>query len=67
LRKNSAIRAPQSAAGALPAERGQRLDAVVIQLDLVCERCLAEAYSSLLGLPLPPPEVPLKRPCLPIG
>jgi general secretion pathway protein E len=34
------------------AESGQRLDAVLIQLGLVSERGLAEAYSALLDLPV---------------
>ncbi len=38
------------------ADSGQRLDAVLIQLGLVSERGLAEAFSALLGLPLVPPE-----------
>jgi general secretion pathway protein E len=38
------------------AETGQRLDAVLIQLGLVGERSLAEAYAELLGLPLATPE-----------
>jgi len=40
----------------MAAEGGQRLDAVLIQLGLVSERGLAEAYAALLGLPLAPPE-----------
>jgi len=38
------------------AESGQRLDAVLIQLGLVSERGLAEAYAALLGLRLATPE-----------
>ena len=34
------------------AESGQRLDAVLLQLGLVGERDLAEAFSALLGLPM---------------
>jgi general secretion pathway protein E len=34
------------------AETGQRLDAVLIQLGLVSERGLADAYGALLGLPV---------------
>ena len=37
-------------------ESGQRLDAVLIQLGLVSERGLAEAYASLLDAPLVRPE-----------
>jgi len=37
------------------AESGQRLDKVLIQLGLVTERGLAEAYSTLLGVPLTSP------------
>ncbi|MBV9784142.1 MAG: Flp pilus assembly complex ATPase component TadA [Acidisphaera sp.] len=38
------------------AESGQRLDAVLIQLGLVTERGLAEAYASLLARPLATPS-----------
>ena len=38
------------------AESGQRLDAVLIQLGLVSERGLAQAYADLLGVPLATPE-----------
>ncbi len=38
------------------AESGQRLDAVLIQLGLVSERGLADAYAALLGVPLATPE-----------
>ena len=38
------------------AESGQRLDTVLIQLGLVTERGLAEAYAALLGLPLVAPD-----------
>ncbi len=45
------------------AESGQRLDLVLIQLGLVTERGLAEAYATLLGVPLAGParfpETPL--------
>ena len=45
------------------AESGQRLDLVLIQLGLVTERGLAEAYATLLGVPLAGParfpEAPL--------
>ncbi len=37
------------------AESGQRLDKVLIQLGLVTERGLAEAYGTLLGVPLTSP------------
>jgi general secretion pathway protein E len=37
------------------AESGQRLDLVLIQLGLVTERGLAEAYATLLGVPLAGP------------
>ena len=37
------------------AESGQRLDRVLLQLGLVAERDLAQAFSSLLGLPLADP------------
>jgi general secretion pathway protein E len=37
------------------AESGQRLDQVLIQLGLVTERGLAEAYSALLGVPMASP------------
>ncbi len=39
-------------ASSVAAESGQRLDAVLIQLGLVSERALAEAFSALLGIPL---------------
>ena len=38
------------------AESGQRLDAVLIQLGLVSERGLADAYAALLDVPLATPE-----------
>ena len=38
------------------AESGQRLDAVLIQLGLVSERGLADAYAALLGVSLATPE-----------
>lgn len=38
------------------AETGQRLDGVMIQLGLVTERGLAEAYATLLGIPLTTPD-----------
>jgi general secretion pathway protein E len=38
------------------AETGQRLDSVMIQLGLVTERGLAEAYAALLGIPLATPD-----------
>ncbi len=38
------------------AESGQRLDAVLMQLGLVSERGLAQAYASLLGIPIATPE-----------
>ncbi len=45
------------------AETGQRLDAVLLQLGLVTERGLADAYATLLGVPVAGParypEVPL--------
>jgi general secretion pathway protein E len=46
------------------AESGQRLDAVLLQLGLVTERGLAEAYADLLGIPVAtaaryPEEAPL--------
>ncbi len=46
------------------AESGQRLDKVLIQLGLVTERGLAQAFAALLGLPLAdparfPPDEPL--------
>jgi general secretion pathway protein E len=45
------------------AESGQRLDTVLIQLGLVTERGLADAYASLLGVPMAGParypEAPL--------
>jgi len=37
-------------------ESGQRLDAVLIQLGLISERGLAEAYAALLSLPVATPE-----------
>ena len=37
------------------AESGQRLDQVIIQLGLVTERGLAEAYAALLGVPVASP------------
>jgi general secretion pathway protein E len=40
----------------MAAEGGQRLDAVLIQLGLVSERGLAEAFAKLLDLPLAGPE-----------
>jgi general secretion pathway protein E len=48
------------------AESGQRLDAVLIQLGLVSERGLADAYAALLGLPLATPErYPAAEPLFP--
>jgi general secretion pathway protein E len=38
------------------AETGQRLDLVLIQLGLVSERAMAEAYADLCALPLAPPD-----------
>jgi general secretion pathway protein E len=38
------------------AESGQRLDLVLLQLGLVTERGLAEAYASLLGVPIAGPS-----------
>ena len=47
-------------------ESGQRLDKVLIQLGLVSERDLAEAYAALLGLPLASPDhYPQGDPLLP--
>jgi general secretion pathway protein E len=48
------------------AESGQRLDAVLIQLGLVTERGLAEAYAFLLDRPIATPErYPAATPLLP--
>ncbi|HEY1414204.1 MAG TPA: GspE/PulE family protein, partial [Rhodopila sp.] len=48
------------------AESDQRLDAVLIQLGLVSERGLAEAYASLLSIPVVSPErYPQQEPVLP--
>jgi general secretion pathway protein E len=48
------------------AESDQRLDAVLIQLGLVSERGLADAYANLLALPITPPDrYPSAEPVLP--
>jgi general secretion pathway protein E len=48
------------------AESDQRLDAVLIQLGLVSERGLADAYANLLSIPIAGPErYPPSRPLLP--
>ena len=48
------------------AESGQRLDKVLLQLGLVSERGLAQAYATLLGLPLATPDrYPPDEPLLP--
>jgi general secretion pathway protein E len=48
------------------AETGQRLDAGLIQLGLVTERGLAEAYAALLGRPIATPDrYPAAAPLLP--
>jgi len=47
------------------AESGQRLDLVLIQLGLVTERGLAEAYSTLLGAPIAGPARFPEAPLLP--
>jgi general secretion pathway protein E len=48
------------------AESGQRLDKVLLQLGLVSERGLAQAYATLLGLPLATPDrYPQVEPLLP--
>jgi general secretion pathway protein E len=47
------------------AESGQRLDKVLIQLGLVTERGLAEAYSTLLGVPIASPARYPETPLLP--
>ena len=48
------------------AESGQRLDAVLIQLGLVSERGLAEAYASLLAIPVAAADrYPPRDPVLP--
>jgi general secretion pathway protein E len=47
-------------------ESDQRVDVILIQLGLVSERGLAEAYSSMLGLPIASPErYPSVEPVLP--
>jgi general secretion pathway protein E len=47
-------------------ESGQRLDLVLIQLGLVTERGLAEAYAGLLGMRIATPErYPVDEPLLP--
>ncbi len=47
-------------------DTGQRLDAVLIQLGLVTERGLADAYAALLGLPVDDPaRFPADAPLLP--
>jgi general secretion pathway protein E len=47
-------------------ESNQRLDAVLIQLGLVSERGLADAYASLLSIPITSPErYPSAEPVLP--
>jgi general secretion pathway protein E len=47
-------------------EAGQRLDTTLLQLGLVSERGLAEAYAALLGLPLAGPDrYPAAEPVLP--
>ncbi len=55
-RRASATPAPSSAAAASPPTSGKRLDKVLIQLGLVSERGLAEAFATLLGLPLADPR-----------
>ena len=65
----NATRRPSIAAGVWPSESGQRLDQVLLQLGLVTERGLAEAYATLLGAPIAGParypEAPLfPRPAL---
>ena len=48
------------------AETEQRVDAILIQLGLVSERGLAEAYASMLGVPVASPDrYPLLEPVLP--
>jgi general secretion pathway protein E len=47
------------------AETGQRLDQVLIQLGLVSERAMAEAYADLFGFPLATPDrYPAEAPLL---
>ncbi len=46
-------------------ESGQRLDRVLIQLGLVSERGLADAYAELLGLPVTTPDRYPAEPILP--
>jgi general secretion pathway protein E len=48
------------------AETEQRVDAILIQLGMVSERGLAEAYANMLGLPVASPDrYPLLEPVLP--
>ena len=47
------------------AESGQRLDQVIIQLGLVTERGLAEAYAALLGVPVASPARYPQEPLFP--
>ncbi len=48
------------------ADTGQRLDAVLVQLGMVTERTVAEAFAVLLGLPLAGPDrYPTDAPLLP--
>ncbi len=47
------------------AETGQRLDAVLLQLGLVTERGLADAYAALLGVPIASPARYPEAPLLP--
>src|SRR5215468_8668059 len=47
------------------ADSGQRLDSVMIQLGLVTERGLAEAYAALLGTRLVAPDRYPEEPLLP--
>ncbi len=48
------------------AESDQRVDAILIQLGLVSERGLAEAYASMLGIPVVSPDgYPALEPVLP--
>ena len=47
-------------------ESGQRIEAVLIQLGLITERALAEAYATLLGLPIVTPDrYPAAEPLFP--
>ncbi|HET6306247.1 MAG TPA: ATPase, T2SS/T4P/T4SS family, partial [Rhodopila sp.] len=66
LREGSCDQRTLERARRVAAESDQRLDAVLIQLGLVSERGLANAYASLLAIPVAAPErYPAMQPLLP--